>query len=90
MSLVYPAGGATAALGVVGLCKSSTGHFDIAALTANTSSRYAVQRRGREIQRTYHPKDLYVSTSNMLLSRLDNFSKQYPHTHGLIWVLVYV
>ena len=61
MSLIYyPAGGALSALGVVGLCWSTILAFACISLILN--SRYAIQRRGRELQcmtvNTYAPSSL--------------------------------
>jgi hypothetical protein len=60
MSLIYPAGGALGALGVVGLCQSTMSAFACASLIWN--NRYAVQWRGREFQCTSH----YRATSSLL------------------------
>ena len=65
MSLVYPAGGALGALGVVGLCQSTHERFCLH--FADLKSRYAVQWRRREFQRT--------STRSMQLLSLARYSR---------------
>ena len=93
MSLIYPAGGATAALGVVGLCKSipcSTPNSSNLAYDGPLDMLFNGEGEKFNVRHTRPHLERGSLAGANLATRWDNFSNQSPRTLGQILELVCV